>query len=45
MTARIRYTIDRIRRVHPALAAHLDAHVHTGVECEYRPEAPVSWRL
>jgi hypothetical protein len=45
VTARIRYTIGRIRRVHPALAAHLDAHVHTGVECEYRPVGPVRWQL
>jgi hypothetical protein len=45
VSARIRYTIGRIRRVHPALAAHLDAHVHTGVECEYRPDDPVRWQL
>jgi hypothetical protein len=45
VTARIRYTIDRIRRIRPALATHLDAHVHTGVECEYRPDALVTWRL
>jgi len=45
VSARIRYTIDRIRRVHPELAAHLDAHVHTGTECEYRPDARVAWRL
>jgi hypothetical protein len=45
VTARIRYTIGRIRRVHPALAAHLDAHVYTGIECEYRPDDPVRWQL
>jgi hypothetical protein len=45
VSARIHYTIDRIRRVHPELAAHLDAHVHTGTECEYRPDARVAWRL
>jgi hypothetical protein len=47
VSARIRYAIDRIGRVHPALAAHLSAHVHTGIECEYRPGAPgapVAWR-
>ncbi|HET6531051.1 MAG TPA: ATPase, partial [Actinoplanes sp.] len=45
VTARIRYAIGRIRRVHPALAEHLDRSVHTGVECAYQPDAPPAWRL
>ncbi|HEX6499447.1 MAG TPA: AAA family ATPase [Micromonosporaceae bacterium] len=45
VTARIRYTIDRLRRVHPALAAHLDATVATGVHCRYTPDPPVRWRV
>lgn len=45
VTARIRYTIDRLRRVHPALAAHLDASIATGVRCRYAPDPPVRWRV
>jgi hypothetical protein len=45
VTARIRYAIERIRQTHPALAAHLSAHVHTGVECSYRPDSDIAWRL
>ena len=45
VTARIRYAVARIRRVHPELAAHLDAHVTTGVHCGYAPGPPVGWRF
>jgi hypothetical protein len=45
VTARIRYVIGRIARVHPPLAAHLRASVTTGTRCCYSPPAPTSWRL
>jgi hypothetical protein len=45
VTARIRYTIGRLERVHPALAAHLARCVHTGVRCGYTPDRPVVWRV
>ncbi len=37
VTARIRYAIDRLRSVHPALADHLTTAVSTGSTCSYRP--------
>jgi hypothetical protein len=43
VTARIRDSIRRIDRVHPALAAHLRASVETGRSCTYRPAAPIRW--
>jgi hypothetical protein len=45
VTARIRYAIERVRRVHPALAEHLDRTVSTGVRCCYSPAEPVAWHL
>jgi len=41
---RVRDTIRRIRRVHPELAAHLDATVHTGATCRYEPDPPTGGR-
>jgi hypothetical protein len=38
VTARIRDAIERIRAVHPEMAAHLDRTVRTGVACRYEPE-------
>jgi AAA ATPase domain len=45
VTARIRYVIGRIGRVHPPLAAHLRVSVTTGTRCCYSPPAPASWQL
>ena len=44
VSARIRDGIELLRGVHPALAAHLDASVSTGLSCCYRPSPPRSWR-
>jgi hypothetical protein len=43
VTQRIRSTIKRVRTVHPTLGAHLEASVHTGTYCQYRPERPTTW--
>jgi hypothetical protein len=43
VTQRIRSTIKRLRTLHPSLGAHLDASVHTGTYCSYRPERPTLW--
>src|SRR5262249_58629836 len=45
VTARIRYMIGRIGRVHPSLAAHLRASVTTRTRCCYSPPTPASWQL
>lgn len=41
--ARIRYTLDRIGKVHPALGRHLDRALVTGSFCSYQPERPTAW--
>lgn len=41
--ARIRYTLDRLERVHPALRRHLDRALVTGTFCSYQPERPTTW--
>ncbi len=38
VTARIRDALRRIEGVHPELAAHLRASVHTGTRCVYSPD-------
>ena len=43
VTQRIRSTIKRLSTVHPALAAHLEVSVQTGIYCRYRPERPTTW--
>lgn len=43
--ARLRDTLARIDRVHPALGAHLRAAVRMGTTCSYTPAEPTSWRL
>jgi predicted ATPase len=43
VTQRIRSSIKRLRTVHPALAAHLEVSVQTGIYCRYRPERPTVW--
>jgi hypothetical protein len=45
VTRRIRDTLSRIERAHPALGRHLHASVHTGVFCSYRPERDVAWTV
>jgi hypothetical protein len=41
--ARIRYTLDRLDRAHPALRRHLDRSLVTGTFCSYQPERPTTW--
>lgn len=41
--ARIRYTLDRLERVHPTLHRHLDRALVTGTFCSYQPERPTAW--
>jgi AAA ATPase domain len=43
VTERIRYSMTRIARAHPELAAHLKASVTTGSSCAYVPAEPVTW--
>jgi predicted ATPase len=43
VTQRIRSTIRRIERLHPALGRHLDASIRTGTFCCYAPELPIDW--
>lgn len=45
VTQRLRSTIKRIGRHHPALSAHLDQRVSTGTYCAYVPDPPVTWRV
>ncbi len=45
VTARIRDTLRRIDKVHPALARHLDESITTGRLCSYRPNHPIRWQL
>jgi hypothetical protein len=44
VTSRIRETIERIGKEHPALARHLENAIHTGTFCSYRPDRPLSWK-
>ena len=43
VTERIRYSMARVARAHPELAAHLGASVTTGSSCAYVPAEPVTW--
>lgn len=47
VTRTIRYTLDRIRKLHPPLGAHLDHAVRTGSYVTYKPDprAPVHWEV
>ena len=45
VTARIRNSLRRMDRVHPALAEHLSASITTGSSCSYLPAEPVEWEL
>jgi hypothetical protein len=42
---RIRTTISRISKLHPALGRHLAHSINTGVYCSYRPEQPTVWEV
>lgn len=42
---RIRTTISRISKLHPALGRHLAHSINTGVYCSYRPEQPTFWEV
>jgi hypothetical protein len=45
VTKGIKAALERIRIVHPALGAHLEATVHRGYLCRYLPDPrrPISW--
>jgi tetratricopeptide (TPR) repeat protein len=43
VTARIRDALRRIEQVHPELAQHLHASLHTGTNCTYAPDPPRRW--
>jgi tetratricopeptide (TPR) repeat protein len=45
-TKAVKIALARIRAHSPALAGHLDATIHTGTFCCYRPDprAPITWR-
>ena len=47
VTRSIRYALGRLAEHHPALAAHLEQSVHTGIYCVYAPDpiAPLAWEL
>jgi tetratricopeptide (TPR) repeat protein len=45
VTSRIRESIERIGKEHPALARHLENAIHTGTFCSYQPDRPVPWKL
>lgn len=47
VTRSIRYALGRLGEHHPALAAHLEQSVQTGVYCEYTPDPinPLTWEL
>jgi hypothetical protein len=45
VTARIRDSLARLDRHHPALAEHLRQSIHTGAVCSYRPPQLTSWEL
>jgi hypothetical protein len=45
VTSRIRESIERIGKEHPALARHLENAIHTGTFCSYQPDRPLRWEL
>ncbi len=45
VTSRIRETIERIGKEHPALARHLENAIRTGTFCSYQPDRPLRWEL
>src|SRR5262249_34579697 len=45
VTSRIRESIERIGKEHPALARHLENAIHTGTFCSYQPDRPLPWKV
>jgi hypothetical protein len=45
VSARIRDTLRRLDHLHPPLATHLRATLHTGTTCTYSPNPPHHWHL
>jgi predicted ATPase len=45
VTSRIRETIARIAKEHPALGRHLDNAIRTGIFCSYSPDRSPNWSL
>jgi tetratricopeptide (TPR) repeat protein len=45
VTSRIRESIDRIGKEHPALARHFENAIHTGTFCSYQPDRPLRWEV
>ncbi len=45
VTQRVRSTLKRVREHHPALGAHLDRSVTTGLFCRYEPDDGTVWQL
>jgi hypothetical protein len=45
VTSRIRESIERIGKEHPALARHLENAINTGTFCSYQPDRPLRWEL
>jgi tetratricopeptide (TPR) repeat protein len=45
VTSRIRESIDRIGKEHPALARHFENAIRTGTFCGYQPDRPIRWEL
>ena len=47
VTRSIRYSLARLVECSPAVAAHLQQHVHTGTFCSYESDAlhPITWEL
>jgi hypothetical protein len=43
VTSRIRESIDRIGKEHPALARHFANAIRTGTFCSYHPDRPLRW--
>ena len=43
VTWRIRSSIKKIEKQHPALAKHLKASIKTGTFCTYQPESAIDW--
>jgi hypothetical protein len=45
VTNRIKDSMTKIERVHPALGRHLANGVRTGTYCSYAPESAVEWQV
>lgn len=45
VTKRIRTALDRIEAAHPRLARHLQATIHTGMYCAYKPDPVLHWDI